>query len=350
MQLNEKSKALAKENEIISKKNKALNQEVLEIGQKLHEALLKISNFEKEELALKNETKKWIEAKHEADKKIKVQQQSIEDLKIDSKSGELKNEKLTKEIESLKKAQSELKLQLQNAASEKFTSASKLSVSPKNPNVIFSISSLSSSPSNSRETDQTPQPTSSKQTPVDSMFFLSDDDDENDINLLLHPSTSHGLDTSSDKKEMLESPNKKQIAIEDISHLENSANLVINNESINENDISSSSSASSSSSSSSSSSESSDSDEPPPADKKTAFQKLDEEPADQFGFDLSDEELTDINMAADKNKDELFDTTVNKFVHLQEENALKDLIKQAEDETIKVSVMSRVHFTEIIFS
>lgn len=288
---------------------------------------------------MKNETKKWIEAKHEADKKIKVQQQTIEDLKIDSKSAELQNENLKKEIESLKKAQSELKLQLQNAASEKLTSARKLSVSPKNPNVIFSISSLSSSPSNSRGPDQTPQPTSAKQTPVDSMFFLSDDDDENDINLILPPSTSQGLDTSSDKKEKLESPNKNQIAIEDISLLENSANLVINNESMNENDISSSSSASSSSSSSSSSSESSDSDEPPPTDKKTPISKLDEAPTGQFGFDLSDEELTDINMAADKNKDELFDTTVSQFVHLQEENALKDLIKQAEDEAIKVSVI-----------
>ena len=105
--MTEKGKDLAKENEIISKKNKTLNQDILELSQKLNEALLKITNLNKEELILKNEVKILLENKNAADKKINSQHQIIEDLKTDLKSIDIQKENLKQEINTLK-SQNEL--------------------------------------------------------------------------------------------------------------------------------------------------------------------------------------------------------------------------------------------------
>jgi hypothetical protein len=212
-------------------------------------------------------------------------------------------------------------------------------VSPKNPNVIFSISSLSSSPNNSDYDLSVKQPSSSKQTIKNKdTFFLSDDDDENtDTNLIITTQDVTRIDLNkklelSDADLIVsskESP-KKEIAIGDIS-LEKSAEFMANAESDIKNDMSLISSSSSNSSSCFSSSDSSDSEDKSNKEAQISVSKLDEAVAfDQFGFDLSDEEIGE-------KRDEQLAFTFNKFIFMQEEGALKELIKEAVDEKILVS-------------
>jgi hypothetical protein len=104
-----------------------------------------------------------------------------------------------------------------------------------------------------------------------------------------------------------------------------------NAESDIKNDMSLISSSSSNSSSCFSSSDSSDSEDKSNKEAQISVSKLDEAVAfDQFGFDLSDEEIGE-------KRDEQLAFTFNKFIFMQEEGALKELIKEAVDEKILVS-------------